>query len=155
MGIYQATSPRIMWGSGFTTSASFAFPIDNAQSISEQRDGSEYVVAPSGNTDAWTTGRNFLLTGNWRWIPTTNSTSPLQTGWDGTTGVRAMLEYMQDQQPVRLYPDAKGSAFITCYLSSPMGPNSVAGAVSIEADGSRNLQMTLYSSGSAFDGYGR
>lgn len=140
--------PKILWGAAFVNTINVGYPLDNVTAGDEPRAGSVFDQSVSGLEDSWITGRDYLLTGDLRHIPQTDTTSPVATGWDGATGVREFLAYARQKNVIRFYPDASAGAFIDCYLSDPM-----KGAGSTETNGLRKLTITLRNTTTAFDGY--
>jgi hypothetical protein len=138
--------PKITWGTSFANSASFGYPVDAWQSYSKPREGSETAQAQSGVEDSWRIGTDYYLSVQLRWIPGTNTTVPVATGWDGTTGIRAFTEWAQDKNIFRWYPDKDTSSYIPSYLVDPQIPST-------EVDGTRNLTLIMRNTGSAYDGY--
>ena len=141
--------PKITWGASFANTLNFGYPLDNFASYSKPRQGSEWVQATSGAEDAWVVGRDYYLQGLARWIPTTDSTGPTATGWDGSTGFRAFLEWAQDKNAFRWFPDKNSGTYITSYLFEPLADI----AITPEADGTRQVNLVMRNSGSAYDGY--
>jgi hypothetical protein len=145
---YRTTFAKITWGAGFSNTLSIGYLLDNVKCGDEPRAGSFFDQAPSGVEDSWITGVDYILEAELRWIPPANTTSPLATGWDGTTGVRAFLAYARQKNVVRFYPDAASGTSIDCYLADPM-----QGHGDVETDGTRRLPLKLRNSTVAFDGY--
>lgn len=142
--------PKITWGSSFANTLNLGYPLDNATTYSENRDGSLYSMTPSGIEDAWIVGTNQILEGDLRWIPASDTTSPTATGWNTTTtGVRAFIEWARNKNIFHWYPDKTSGTYYSCYLTDP-----IAGPPTIEADGTRNIHVKLRTSDdSAFVGY--
>jgi hypothetical protein len=137
----------ITWGASFANSASFGYPVDAWSSYSKPRDGSQTKQAQSGVEDSWIIGYDQYLSVQLRWIPTDNTTSPVATGWDGTTGIRAFTEWAQAKNVFRWYPDMNNtSSYIPSYLAEPQIPVT-------EIDGTRNLTLIMRNTGSAYIGY--
>lgn len=149
MTSHRRAFPKILWGAALANTLNVGYWLDNVSAWSEPRAGSEQVQAPSGIEEAWTVGRDYYLQADLAWIPQTDTASPLATGWDGATGVRAFLEWAQDKNVFRFYPDANDAAtHIDCYLVDPM-----TGAPAPELDGSRRLTIKMRNITTAFDGY--
>ena len=93
--------------------------------MTEDRDGSEWVVMPSGVEDAWTLGEDGFLEGEVRWIPRESSrTAPLNDGWDvasGTPGWQAFLAWARcPGNTFRFYPDEDDDSVVyECQLLEP------------------------------------
>jgi hypothetical protein len=148
MSNYRVTFAKILWGAGFANTLNVGYLLDNVKAGDEPRAGSAFDQAPSGVEDSWITGFDFILEAELRWIPPVNTASPVATGWDGTTGVRAFLAWARQKNVVRFYPDATSGTSIDCYLADPM-----QGYGDVETDGTRRLPLKLRNSSTAFDGY--
>lgn len=112
--------PKITWGASFANTLTFGVALDDAINRPRRRDGSVSLRYPSGVDDAWTVGVDEILSGRARWVPITDTVTPVAaTGWDGATGWRAFLVWAMDKQPFRYYPDAAGSTYYLCYLDDP------------------------------------
>lgn len=146
-----ARVPRITWGAAFVNQLDIGWPLDNAVSYPNPREGSETAKGASGLEDAWRVGQDQYLEGDIRWIPTADATVPVvATGWDGATGFRAFLESARDKNIFRWIPD-KGTpgTFFPVYLEAPMGDPP-----SIEGDGTRSIHIKIRTSDdSVFTGY--
>ena len=136
-------TPQITWG---TATASFAYPVDNWATYSQPREGTQFIQTLSGVEDSWYVGDDYVFEGDFRWIPA--ETSSGITGWNGASGIRALLEYARRKQSVRFYPDSTASTYYTCYLVAPLD-----GGHSLEADGTRSLRLVLRTPDSAIEGY--
>ena len=148
MPSYRQKTPKITWGAAFANTVSIAYPLDSVSAGDEPRAGSSFDRVSSGVEDAWITGTDYLLTADIRWIPQVDTATPLATGWDGATGVRAFLAWARQKNQLRFFPDAASGTYITCYLAEPM-----QGLPSAESDGSRKLTFTFRSASTAWDGY--
>jgi hypothetical protein len=96
---------------------------------------------------AWIVGTDYVLELEWRWIPTTDTAT--QTGWDGTTGIRAFLEWARQKNAFRWIPDASTpGTYVTSYLVEPFQQ-----APSIEANGYRRFRLVIRNCTTAYDGY--
>lgn len=138
--------PKIVWGAN---TLNIGYPLDNAVSYPEPVEGSDLVVAPSGTRDVWIPRTRELLVGDVRWIPTTDTSDPVATGWDGATGWAAFLAYGRKGNSFEFYPDANSAISISSYLLEPF-----RGEPPIESDGSRRLRLKIESvDGSAYTGY--
>lgn len=141
------TIPKITWN-GHTTS--FGYQLDNWQSYSKPRDGSEWAQSTSGVEDAWVVGRDFYLEADIRWLPSSDTTIPaVATGWDGTTGVRAFLEWAQDKNQFAFFPDKNSGTSINSYLVEPVEDIQLT----IEADGSRMFHIIMRNPTTPYDGF--
>jgi hypothetical protein len=146
---------KITWGDAFANTLNCGYPLDSANAYSESRDGSIDTQYLSGVEDAWLTGVDQYLTGDVRWIPRVDITTPegnAYTGWEGSTGWRAFLEWARAKNVFNFYPDPVGAptTFQPCYLVEPSkGPSG------LEADFTRKLSpFTIRTSdGSVFTGY--
>lgn len=145
---FRLTIPKILWGAAFANTLNVGYRLDNVKSWDEPRQGGAVDQAPSGVEDAWTVGVDYVLEGELRWIPQTDTTTPLATGWNGALGVRAFLQWARDKNVVRFYPDAASGTFIDCYLVEPM-----KGGGEVEEDGTRRVVFRLRNSTSNLDGY--
>ena len=143
-----AKLPRITWGTSFVNQINIAYPLDNWASYSQPREGSQWLQVESGAEDAWIIGTDYVLECDWRWIPTANTTTPLATGWDGTAGVRAFLEWARQKNEFRFYPDATSGTFYLSYLVDPM-----TGAHTTEPDGSQSLRLKIRNASAPYNGY--
>jgi len=144
--------PRIDWGSGFTGSIEFGYPLDFAVAYSKPRDGSERIQAISGEEDSWIVGTDYTLTGQVRWIPTNDGSSSLnvpQSGWDGTVGWQAFLEWGKRAFQFRFFPDRDAPDYVLSTLVDP-----IDNAPTLEpADGTRNITLTLRNGSGSYNGY--
>lgn len=147
---YRIKYPKILWGAAFANTLSVGYWLDNVSAWSEPRAGSDSVQAPSGVEDAWTVATDFYLAGEITFIPPTDTVSPVATGWDGLTGVRAFLEWVRDKNVFKFYPDASDPTthIDGCYLVDPMN-----GEPTPEADGTRRIRLKIRNATSSFDGY--
>lgn len=129
---------RITWGTSFANTLDFGFPLDNLVTYSQSRDGSKTTQAISGIEDAWTVGTDYYVEFDAKWIPLNTTTTPAATGWDGSTGVRAFLEWARDKNQFTFIPDiANLSNNYLLYLVEPM-----QGGVSLLPDGSRTFHLS-------------
>lgn len=140
--------PKITWSASFANTLTIAWPLDDWRSYSQPREGSVFTQAVSGLEDAWVHGTDYYLSGVVRWIPTTDSTSPVATGWDGSTGWRAFLEWARQKNAFRFYPDATSGTYIDSYLVEPM-----SGDHGVEANGNRSIRIVIRNSTNSYDGY--
>lgn len=143
----RGTIPKITWGTSYANTLNFGYPLDSATSYSEHREGSVWDMFVSGVEDAWLWGIDYFLEGDFRWIPASSTSDPVATGWDGSTGVRAFLEWARQKNSFRFFPDKNSGTYLDCYLMEPM-----QGPPSLEDDGSRRLHLKIRSA-TAFDGY--
>jgi len=139
---------RITWGASFANTLNVAYPLDDWRTYSTYREGSEFAESYAGIRDAWITGTNYILSGQIRWIPTSNTSTPLATGWDGATGVRAFLEWARQQNQFRFFPDAASGTFILSYLLEPLD-----GQHELEADGTRSIRLKISNTTTPYDNY--
>lgn len=147
MGIYRI--PKITWGTSFANTVNIGYPLDNWASYSSAFDGSQFLQVESGTEDAWVINTNYILEGDIRWIPTSDLTNPTRTGWDGTTGVRAFLEWARLKNQFRWYPNKDDNAtYVTSYLVEPIN-----GAHALEPDGTRTIRIVMRNSSTPYNGY--
>jgi hypothetical protein len=140
--------PRITWGSAFSSSLNFGYPLDQWKSYSEPMEGSQFLQVESGDEDAWIISTNYVLEGQVRWVPTTSTVTPLASGWDGVTGWRTFLEWARAKNQFRFFPDKNSGTYYTCYLVEPM-----QGGHDLEPDGTRSFPIKIRNTSSPFDGY--
>lgn len=144
-------TPKIVWGAGYASTLSLGTALDGAKAYSKPREGSETAQTVSGVEDAWVTGYDQYLEGDVRWIPITAGVTAQGTsmsGWDGTAGFRAFLEWAWAKNKARFYPDATAGAYLECYLVAPTE------APDLEDDFTRKLRLVLRTAdGSPFTGY--
>lgn len=148
MSSNRLKTPKILWGSAFANTLSIGYPLDNTIVGDEPRSGSQQVQGASGLEEAWTVGTDYVLQGDVRWIPQTDTVTPAATGWDGTTGFRAFLAWARDKNVIRFYPDSGAGTYIDSYLVDPMG-----GQGSTESDGTRRVTLKIRNTSTAYDGY--
>jgi len=139
---------RITWGASFANTLNIGYPLDDWRAYSTYREGSEFVQSYSGVRDSWVVGTDYILEGTVRWIPTSNTTTPLATGWDGITGWQSFLEWSRQMNEFRYYPDTNGSTFYTCYLMEPL-----SGEHDLEPDGTRSIRLKIVNTSGSFVGY--
>lgn len=139
----------ITWGASFANTLEVGY-LDAISSWSEGAPGSEYAAVPSGEEDAWIPGTWYYFAATVRWIPTTNETTPfVRTGWDGTTGFRAFLEYARTKADIRLVPDrGTPGTYVTSKLVAP-----TEGEPGLEGDGTRTLRLVLRNPTNPYDGF--
>jgi hypothetical protein len=140
--------PKITWGTSFANTLDIAYPLDNFKAYSTYREGSQFAQTMAGVEDAWIIGTDYTLEGDVRWIRTTNTTTPLATGWDGSTGVRAFLEWAREKNQFRFYPDTTVNTYILSYLVEPLD-----GSHSLESDGTRTIRLVMRNASTAYEGY--
>jgi hypothetical protein len=145
---YRNTLAKFLWGAGFANTLSIGYRLDNVKCGDEPRAGSAFDQTPSGVEDSWITGFDYTLEAEIRWIPATDTASPLATGWDGAAGVRAFLQWARQKNVLRFYPDASGGTFIDSYLVDPM-----QGWGDVETDGTRRLPIKIRNATTSYDGY--
>lgn len=144
----NSTIPKIVWTSGSTYTLNFgAFP-DSPIAYSRPRDGSTFVQFTSGIEDSWILGTDFYLECDLRWIPTSNTTNPIATGWDGVSGVRAFLEFARQKNTFDWYPNASGSTKITSYLV-----DDGTTPPTLEENGFRKVHLVLRNTSTDYAGY--
>lgn len=148
MATLRGTPLMITWGPGYANKAYLGYPLDNALSYSEPRAGSEFAMTAAGVEDAWVWGTDYYVSGDVRYVPRVDTLSPRATGWDGPTGVRAMLEWGRAKNPLKLHRghDVSAGAW-ECYLTEP-----ATGGGELEQDGTRKLSLKLRGNAGAFEG---
>lgn len=143
--------PKISWNSN---TLYCSLPLDQATSYSKKRDGYETIQVTSGEESAWDTGTDYMLEGDIRRIPpsglVTDVNGHLSTGWDGSGGWRAFLEWAALKNTFQFYPDDTSGTNYTCYLVSPVVDGT---GVTLETNGRRQLHLIIRNPSSAFDGY--
>lgn len=147
MALYRI--PGITWGTSFANTLVIGYPLDNAIATSKNREGSEYIQSPSGDEDAWLVGADYMLDGDIRWIPTTDSTNPTQTGWDtSVTGFLLFLAWARAKNQFRWIPDITvPGTYIASYLvNTDVMPT-------LEADGTRAIHISMRNPTTAYTGY--
>lgn len=140
--------PKIEWGTSFANTLNVGYPVDNFSTWSEPRQGSQWVQSYSGLEDSWIIGYDYYLSVDIRWIPTSDTTSPVATGWDGATGWRGFLEWSQAKNQFRYYPDQSLGTFYLSYLVEPF-----EGGPSLEPDGTKRITLVMRNADSAYEGY--
>lgn len=146
MGTYRI--PKITWSGSYAATLNVGYPLDNWVATSNAFEGSQFVQVESGTEDAWIINTDYVLSGDIRWIPTSNSVNPTQTGWDGVNGVLAFLEYARAKNVFRYYPNKDEGTYITSYLVDP-----IDGSHTLEPDGTRTITIKIRNSTSAYTGY--
>jgi hypothetical protein len=146
----QGEKPRITWGTSFGNTLNIGYPLDRAIAYPLPRGGSEFIQSRSGVEEAWIVGDDYYLSGSIRWIPTSTTTNPVATGWDGATGFEAFLVWARKRNIFRWIPNyAVPGTYKTCYLVEPWGDPP-----SQEDDGTRTINIVMRSSDqTAFTGY--
>lgn len=149
----QGETPAFLWGAGYANTLNIAWPFGSAVAWSEPREGSEFVVAPSGVRDSWVVGTEYLLRAEVGWLPVVSDTAEnglSRTGWDGATGWAAFLAWAwQWPNKPRLVPNRSAmGTYREVYLIEPRGEPA------IEPNGQRRVSLLLASAdGSPFTGY--
>lgn len=143
---------KITWGTSFANTLEFGYPLDQASSYPQPRQGSEFGQSPGGEEDSWVVATDELLSFVARWIPAATGTTPegtTITGWDGATGFAAFLSWARAKNPFRFFPLRTSASYVTCYLMEPM-----QGGPQLDDQGTRQLPMVIRSSSDApFTGY--
>lgn len=118
----RGAKPQITWGASFANTLNVPIPAGDALNYPLPADGSEWIVGPSGEADAWIVGPDQVLEVTIRWIPITDTTTPdVATGWDGTTGWRAFLNWAREMNVFRWIPDATiPGTYYPMYLVEPL-----------------------------------
>ncbi len=115
------TIVQIGWGTNNENVLNFGYAPRDVRFGRRPRPGSRRDRAPSGVEDAWITGRDYVLAGDFAWIPASPKTGPVQTPWGGPAGVQAFLDWCHDGNTFRLRPDASLPEWTIdgCRLVSP------------------------------------
>src|SRR5690242_10065166 len=110
---------QILWGPTYENQLIVADPVYDLVSDREPRDGSEFIQGSSGVEDAWITGRDFVLSGEARFIPDASATA---SGMSGPLSWQAFLDWARDKNPFRFVPDQTNPLFYvdSCYLVEPL-----------------------------------
>jgi hypothetical protein len=143
--------PKITWSGSFGTQLDIAYPLNNLVASSRAFDGSTFLQIESGEEDAWIINTEYYLEGDVRFIPNSNTTASgtmTQTGWDGDAGVRAFIEWAQEKNIFRFYPDKTSGTYIESYLVEP-----TTTAPNIESDGTRTIRLVIRNASTPYDGY--
>lgn len=148
MGQNFSKRVKITWGTSFVNTLNIAYPLDDWRSYSTFREGTEFALSYSGIEDAWVTGEDYVLEGTVRWIPTSNTTTPLGTGWDGATGWQAFLSWARQKNEFRVFPDKDSGTYFTSYLVEPLD-----GKHDLEPDGTRSVRVKFRNASGSFVGY--
>ena len=120
----RTDTPQIRWEEGFGNILDFALPLDEAVSWSRDYPGSEYLVNGAGISDSWVLGTHYVLQGVAVGIPAENITMSKRghavTGWNGTLGWRAFLDWATRGYTFRFFPDRTDlSTHFECTLDEP------------------------------------
>lgn len=109
MANYRGIRPRLLWGSGYANALDLAAPLEDVLSYSRPREGSEWIDTKAGGREAWLEGTDYLLAGRARWIPTETALvgGRRVSGWQGTDGWDAALQWLRDGNTGRYYPDGR------------------------------------------------
>lgn len=148
MGQNFTKRAKITWGAAFANTLNIAYPLDDWRSYSTFREGSEFAQSFSGIEDSWITGTDYVLEATVRWIPTSNTTTPLATGWDGATGFQSFLEWARQKNQFRYFPDTDAGTFYLSYLVEPLD-----GLHELEPDGTRSVRLKIRNTSGSFAGY--
>lgn len=144
--VYEPSIPKIEWNGNTLI---FGYPLDNVITYSSPIDGYQNVRIENGDEYSWIPGRNYILECDIRWIPSTTSTNPSQTGWNGSTGWRAFLEYARAKNKFTFYPDYQFSnVSVESYLVDP-----IDGQHELEPDGTRKLRLVIRNNTTPYDGF--
>jgi len=110
---------RLLWGPTFENQLILGDPLFDLVTDREARQGSEWIQGTSGIEDAWIIGRDYILTGQARFLPDASGTvSPISGG----TGWQAFLDWARDKNTFRFVPDQTLPQFYLdgCYLVEPL-----------------------------------
>jgi hypothetical protein len=107
MASYRGIPPRIRWGSGYVNALDIG-DFDDPMTYPEPREGSDFDMAPSGTEDSWVVGDDDFLEGTVRYVPKDDALTPKRaTGWNGTAGWRAALQWMRAKNVAKFHPDGR------------------------------------------------
>lgn len=138
--------PKIVWNGNTLT---IAYRVDNWESYSKPRQGSEFLQMESGVETAWVVATDYMWSGDFRWIPGTDISSPFtQTGWDGSTGWRAFIAWAAAKNTFDFYPDASSGTYITSYA---VDADTII--PTLEPDGTRRVRLTIRNGSTEYSGY--
>lgn len=127
---------RILWGTNLENVLEFD-RLDAQMSGQPLRGGSEQErPGARGVEDAWSTGYDYQLVGDMRWVD--------PSLWSGPSGVRDWLDWAAEKNTFRYVPDSTFPDFWVdgCYLASPVG-NDRTGAGQLEANEQRRVKVTM------------
>lgn len=120
--------PALIWGASYANTFEADYPIDNATTWPDPREGSDHQRVSSGEEDAWITGWNQYLEGDWRWLDA--------SAWDGATGFEAALQWLWEGNVGRLAPDKDTpGTYFEVYLDQWPGKPDIG------EDGTRRLRL--------------
>lgn len=142
------TQMQFKWGTSYANTLSCGYPmaIDAPKSYSKNLPGYEREQSAAGQWDAWVTASEYFLQVTFRHIPGTSTTGV--TGWDGSTGFRAFLEWCREMNKVRVYKDKDSASYIESYVVGGLDEEP-----GLEDNGYRTLTLTFSNTSSAYDGY--
>jgi hypothetical protein len=125
---YRLVPPAIRWGVNLANAIYFPSPSDSVFSGSEPRAGSQFIQLPSGVEAGWRVGTDYVWLGTQRWIPQADTLFyPRCTGWDGTLGIRAALEALQNRQTFSWHPDGRNLLRYPTLTSTTVGSSNLSG----------------------------
>ena len=124
-------------------------PFDQAVSYSQPRDGSRHVQAASGIEDAWITGRDEILEGGIRWIPTEPQGIPrVSSPWNGDgefPGINTSFDFwLEEAQCKETFLWVRDRSLSTVNVSSFL-VNPLKGRPGLEQDFTRILPVAFRS----------
>lgn len=124
-------------------------PLDQAVSYSQPRDGSRHLQAASGVEDAWITGRDELLEGGIRWIPTEPQGIPrVSSPWNGAgevEGINTSFDFwLEEAQCKKTFLWVPNRSLSTVNVSSFL-VNPLKGRPGLEQDFTRILPVAFRS----------
>lgn len=143
MPVFRGKIPKIVWGVGMANTLSIGYPLDEAITYSEPRDGSSFVQGASGIEDSWIQGFDRILEGTIRWIPPDATASPLATGWnDASIGFEEWLDDARKKNIFQFHFDLlQPGLYLNMYLVEPMN-----GGVEMEDDFTRRVKLKMRNS---------
>jgi len=147
-GASLGTQPKIIWfPSGVAAPLVVRYPLDEAAAYPRMSKGSDVQQIRSGATDAWTEDTEWCLSGSIRYIPATDERNGLgatiATGWDGSSGWRAFLEYCWQGGTFLFFPDGASPSYFVAELMEPAMGDFAGNPPTAEADYSRALKIVI------------
>jgi hypothetical protein len=137
--------PKIEYGTNYSKTLTFEYPVDNWSAYSNPREGSDWVYTLGGIEDSWIVGTDYFLEAQMRWIPTVSGSF---SGWEGDPGVDDFLQWARAKNPFKWYSDASVTGSVISYLVEPL-----EGGPTLEPDGTKSITLLIRNTGSAYLGY--